>query len=1763
MRRQLRWVAVSTALALLGCVLSVATADEPAMRSGPSDSAEGSAPKRSVREIYVPFSELNVILEQQPKRVLLTREQYNDLLAKAKKSPDEKAPLGALVVAADYQIDVRDQRGHIRGSLTLEVLNEGLQALPLDLSGVGLTSAMLDDRNAPIGRGGDGMITVFVEGKGRHKLELEMVTALETSAARQVLQFRLPRPPAATLQLTVPGDVEVKSGAEVIQREVDDRRRVTRFDLVAPAGDTALVMTLNSHLERQQRAVVARSVQIGEVTQAYERLHVTASLQVLYRAVDQLRFAVPEGFEILEVASPLLSRWDIEENGDARILNVRLREQTTETVQLQIAAIRTPTRMESWRFPQLEPLDVESHASIVGLLVEDRLQAQSMEHQRLIPIDVEVLRSALPESVLRYEPGQPRLRPVATFYAPQSAYQLSADFAKPAARLLVTTSVLLTLDDQGQSVRGGFTILPEVERRFSVDFQVPPEWFVSAVTTTDNRPLSFERYQDPSRIHVRLPDGVPAGQEFPIYFDARRTPEGWLAPWQSQSMELPIFAILGADRDEGAVAVSASDDIAVRPEKLVNLTPLDAGEKQQYGLEAADAALSYRYQGRDYSALLALSRTAPQLTARTFSFFQLKPDVLVAHYEVVFHVEEARTRSLAVLLPAGTPAAAQIRGLGAVAVKEFASEPAGELRRWNILLDDARRGDLHIAVDFEQPLEQPEPKGLVLPLIAAADVAYQTGLVSVEGAAELSIEVKTKARGVDVGELVDAQYQPGRHLLGAFGFAGDPPKVAVDVKRDPAYRLPPAVVERATLITHVAAEGSGQTEARFRLQTKVPVLELALPARAELWSAILDDVPLKPQREGNRVLINLPAQPTGSTRTLQIVYAAPVDPLLLSGRIDVDAPQLLVPLAEGQSLLVPLNEVSWELRVPQGFEVTRPGGTLVTDELDPPEPAAIAVLRDLFVWGPAIGAIQADREASRRASAEFAARLAEAEATDSADLPKPMEGRRAASEDDGLAAEGERAEGHIAVLEDQSRAASQPQATYTLPRATPPGADAFDTNGTIREMPPGQPAPAPQPQEPMAEEAKRGDGPARMGGQAAGPGTPAARAASMRGFSSLKIDLADDGTCGVTFRSLGAAPRLEVTLVNRERFELLGWGLGLLAFVVGVALTRAASGRKMTYVVAVAAAATLVPLLWQNEAVVWIGNCVFYAVALLVPYYLLAGLAIWSFNAGRACIRTRAQGAAPATAALATLLIALAATTNALAADERATIHAAADDGGALVIVSPPPPVSVPEDAIIVPYDTGEIGSIQDVRELLVPYERYVELWNQAHPEKKLTTVKPPAPYALAGAQYRTILMGDDYLTLLGEMEIEVFDEGHVQVPFSLSGGVLSRAEVDGRAAQLSLVLPEAAALNAPPAQQAAQVQMPPANQQAVAQAEFANAPAQPREGSLLLLHLQGRGKHKLSLEVRLQLERQGGWRVAQGSLPAAPATKVAVEVPDKETELRFQHVRDRQSYDQLAAGQTIETAVGADGRFGVRWRPVISEGQVDRSLTARSAVLFDVQEDGLRTIWRLTLEFRRSQRERFTLGLPAGYLVERVEGGNVRGWQMKTAPQGQSLEVELLKPAIDQEEFVLHLVRSGSVGQGELATFAVPIVSVRDAALSSGEITIRRSPLLELRTTQRAGVTRTDLGGPSLQLAELSATPNALGIRPFQSYRFATTPFDLQLAAAPIEAKVSARVQSILKIADYVRTLESRVLLTIDERPIHRVEIWLPEDFRLDRVSA
>ena len=270
------------------------------------------------RTIFVPFDDLSGILGGENERVFMTRDAYRLLQAEAAKQPPKKAPVPVVLLSAAYETTIKDSTAIITGRMELEVLEAGLHAVEMPFESVALRTAMLDGATAPLARNEQGKVVLFVRDTGRHQLELEFHTPVVVAAAQQSLQFRLPDAGSTTLRVAVPGNVEVKSGASVVQRVYDQASDQTRIELAFTNGTISLVMSLNNRRLREDRVVLARTVLVSELTTSYERLHATVDMHVLHGAVDRFLFDVPAGFQITSVSSPLMSQWVIRQEEGRR-----------------------------------------------------------------------------------------------------------------------------------------------------------------------------------------------------------------------------------------------------------------------------------------------------------------------------------------------------------------------------------------------------------------------------------------------------------------------------------------------------------------------------------------------------------------------------------------------------------------------------------------------------------------------------------------------------------------------------------------------------------------------------------------------------------------------------------------------------------------------------------------------------------------------------------------------------------------------------------------------------------------------------------------------------------------------------------------------------------------------------------------------------------------------------------------------------------------------------------------------------------------------------------------------------------------------------------------------------------------------------------------------------------------------------------------------------------------------------------------------------
>jgi hypothetical protein len=609
---------------------------------------------------------------------------------------------------------------------------------------------------------------------------------------------------------------------------------------------------------------------------------------------------------------------------------------------------------------------------------------------------------------------------------------------------------------------------------------------------------------------------------------------------------------------------------------------------------------------------------------------------------------------------------------------------------------------------------------------------------------------------------------------------------------------------------------------------------------------------------------------------------------------------------------------------------------------------------------------------------------------------------------------------------------------------------------------------------------------------------------ALRGARSLRIALANDER-GYLFRSLGERPELVVRVLGRRRLDGICWAVGLLVFLGGVYLTTASVRRKAIYVTSVLLVGGLVPALPGLVGLALVLNSVFYAGVALLPYYVVARLV-------RRVLRLTGKFIVlqPRTASLVVLALLLGGSARA--------------DGPAAMEIVRPEPIKLPDDALVVPY--GKDG--RPTTDVVVPMARFRELQALARGESE---AKPARPYAITGVDYRCALADAERLVLGGGLAIEVFAAGNVFVPLGLEGAVFGKVELDGKGAALTMV-------------------------------SSPNGAAAKAERSVVGIVLSGKGRHKLSFEVRLPVGSEGGWRRVDARIPGVGAGTVTARVPEAGMEVLRNVAGEWSSHVSARAGEELAVPLGIGGRLRLQWRPKTGEAVVDPTLTAESRMVFTLREDQIRLSWHVALSFRRGQREVFSFAVPSDYVVENVTGENVRGWHVQKTDTGQTVTVTALKAAVKGESLSLDLRREGLGDAVVDGAVAFPALRAVGAVRHTGTLLVRHSRLLDVRLAETGvNVRRMDVAKVATK-AE-GATDGPVQVRDYAAFELVSLPCQLGLSVSTVVSHPVALVRSILRLSRRERVLESRIEVSRLSRPLYELNVSIPPDLAVKDVRT
>lgn len=220
------------------------------------------------------------------------------------------------------------------------------------------------------------------------------------------------------------------------------------------------------------------------------------------------------------------------------------------------------------------------------------------------------------------------------------------------------------------------------------------------------------------------------------------------------------------------------------------------------------------------------------------------------------------------------------------------------------------------------------------PLLAFTGAQRETGELLVEGvgAMELTPAESGGLRRMDVREVGAIARSLARYpLQAAFRYnrrEGDTPKLQLEWTQFPDSSVLSAVAERATITTLTNVEGKSLTEVSLRVRNHAqPFVKVELPPGAQLLSAEVEGERVKPVlgSDGSRVPLLRAGFNPASAYTVSFVYLSSGARFAKSGAYEMTLPKLDIPV----------NVLTWEVSLPERFDVRQFGGNALAAELFP------------------------------------------------------------------------------------------------------------------------------------------------------------------------------------------------------------------------------------------------------------------------------------------------------------------------------------------------------------------------------------------------------------------------------------------------------------------------------------------------------------------------------------------------------------------------------------------------------------------------------------------------------------------------------------------------------------------------------------------------------------------------------------------------------------------------------------------------------------
>ncbi len=454
-------------------------------------------------------------------------------------------------------------------------------------------------------------------------------------------------------------------------------------------------------------------------------------------------------------------------------------------------------------------------------------------------------------------------------------------------------------------------------------------------------------------------------------------------------------------------------------------------------------------------------------------------------------------------------------------------------------------------------------------------------------------------------------------------------------------------------------------------------------------------------------------------------------------------------------------------------------------------------------------------------------------------------------------------------------------------------------------------------------------------------------------------------------------------------------------------------------------------------------------------------------------------------------------------------------------------PVAAPEvngsKTIVVPVDDAKDPT--KAERVLLSRELFFQLWNLAHPEKRVT-----APASVEGlvvsARYdvqlrpKTAQVGAAAI-VKAALVLQNFRDRQIVLSLPLDAIALTGAKLDGQPAPL--------------------------------QVREANG------AKLLDVVLDQTGSHLLELEFAIAAQEDGA--VGQITLPQfpAPSGTVVFKLPQPTLQVRVNGSTSAYRRVEKDGAAFVAIPVGNNQPLTVAWRPPQQQAAVNAIVNVDSTTGVLVDASGISHSTRMTIRVPQGTLADASFELPKGTLLQRIAGPHLTGWEMAGEANNRRVRVFFNPPVSDATDLQFQLFQEQLVGDDPVG-LTLSAVRPLEVTRESGVIGVLATEDFSTRSQQETGMRRVEISNPAQFGDLIQKQPKATARLGFG---FSTRPATAQVQVARQAAESVATTTHAVRVTRRKVQIASKFDFEFRRAARPSISLKLPETYRPSDVQA